>query len=211
MLNLCSCNNNNLFMNNSIKALKSNDNKMNEYDFICSLPTENIHASTVFDPNNLSSVIGFADYVFIGIIESYIETIYKSSVLVENKIIYQDSIAPRTIFKVNVIKNIKNNLSDNINIMFNGGVNKNNDCVFNIGDTTMPIIGNIYIFYGLQQADDEILLIGTDNNREIDINVDIDQNREVLSDLLNENSKYKDLLDAYKSELLYVDGILHNN
>lgn len=94
--------------------------------------------------------VGFADYVFIGKVNTEIERIFS------------DDGSARTIYEIEVTENLKGNLQNIIKVTYPGGYDKDGTLILHKGDyitdEELPKIGENYIFVGIGQPNGTILL-----------------------------------------------------
>ena len=100
------------------------------------------------DVRNPAEMAGFADYVFVGYVERFIETEYNEAYPF-----------PFTHYSVRVLENIKGNLrvGEPINFMKHGGVEKDGDAIWLFEEDELPDIGRLYVFLGVASRDHTVV------------------------------------------------------
>jgi hypothetical protein len=190
----------------------TSDNTSNSNEFaisytdIMKMPIENVTASItyVFDRNNLSALIGYVDYVFVGKVVEYIRTDYDFYVDAQGNYYQTDNSRPRTVYKVEVIRNIKNELKKNIELYRSGGLRKDQSAVIVYEDTSLLNINEINIFYGIAQSDGRLFVIGNDNEMKLDIDENYDADgKSMINDEIEINDKYIKVIEAFHNEIVY--------
>jgi len=190
------------YISNVIASEKVLDNVDIEYADILNLPVSYGTSAWLFDANNLSSIIGYVDYVFVGRVKDFIGTNYEYSYDKEGNIIDSINPMPYSVFNIEIIKNVKNNLNNTVEVIKTGGLRKDGKSVVMVGDNTLPDIGGIYVFYAIAQKDGTLVLTG--ENRHATIFIDTDSNDIMILRSSVEGSKeYSNLVDAFNSEIVY--------
>jgi len=193
----------NQYISNVAMSEKAFDNNDIAYTDILKLPVLYNAPAWLFDANNLSSIIGYVDYVFVGRVESFVKTNYEYAYDKEGKIIDSNNPMPYSVFNIAIIKNVKNSLKDTVKVIKPGGLCKDGKSVVMVGDNKLPDIGGIYIFYAIAQKDGTLILTG--ENRHAKIFLDTNSNDIIVIRSYVENSvEYSNLLDAYNDEIIYI-------
>ena len=115
-------------------------------------PNGKLNYDTVFvnEETNPYYQVGFADYVFIGKVNTEIERTFS------------DDGSARTIYEIEVTENLKGNLQNLIKVTYPGGYDEEGTLILHKGDyitdEELPKIGDSYIFVGIGQPNGTILL-----------------------------------------------------
>lgn len=160
------------------------------------IPISEIRGTFAIDYDNLNAVVGDADYVFVGKVVTEEGTIYKDSVMIEDKDGKDVEISsPYTNYTVSVIENIKGNLTTEtpINIQKFGGLSKDKSEYFIYEGDELPIVDDTYIFYVYAQPDGSLLASGPVSNTPINTK----RTRDLSSD-----DEYQDVLEAVENQEL---------
>ena len=153
-------------------------------------PVEVYYAINMYD---LKYVVGDADYVFVGLVIDYIDTIHDTP-----------SEIPDTIYRVEVIENIKGKLllDTEIELIKGGGVNKNYLAKTIMRDDTMPKKDEYYIFSVRTKSSGEIFANGINTTVKIenmsDYKYDIEYIKFVSayeSEIISDRTRYKSTYD----------------
>jgi hypothetical protein len=131
--------------------------KEEEYDLLISneIAVDTVYATYVFDNYHLENVIGYNDYVFIGKVSEYKETITNTP-----------SGMPKTIYSVRVIENIKGNLiiDNDIEIYKGGGLSEDYKWKVMYEDDFFPEEEKYYIFFAYAIEDNNTYINGRNSN-----------------------------------------------
>lgn len=107
-----------------------------------------IHVSMAFDETDMFSYVGLVDYVFVGTVTETVKNITADGELSQ--------------YKVQVVKNIKGNLSGDIFVSKHGGLDKKGTmhlyCSDKRKDTQLPESGKTYMFLAYAQSDGSLIL-----------------------------------------------------
>ena len=200
--NIDDSNDNNTRISNDVASDELPNNVVIEYADILKIPVSYGASASLFDKNNLSAIIGYVDYVFIGRVESFIGTNYAYSKNKEGEIIYSDNPMPHSIFNIEILKEIKNDLNDTVEVVRIGGLSKDGKSVFMVGETTLPDIGGIYVFYAIAQNDGSLVLAGEDRHAAIFLDTN-SKDIDTLMSYIENSEEYSNLVSAYKNEIVY--------
>lgn len=102
-----------------------------------------VQASSVTDVSDDRRLVGFADNVFIGRVQEQLETHSP------------DNIFPETLFSVEVIKNIKGELTGTVIVNQQGGYSEEDKVIYLFEDDTLLEVGKIYLFATLVGGNDK--------------------------------------------------------
>lgn len=112
------------------------------------------HISMVVDETNLYEYVGIADHVFVGTVEEIVKNIVPDEP--------NSSDADLSVYKIRVDKNLKGELSENIECSKHGGFKKDGTMMLIFSDrskdTGLPESGNQYIFLAYAQPDGRLTL-----------------------------------------------------
>lgn len=130
-----------------------------EYELIKSneLPVTRVDASYVMDTNDLTEVIGYADYVFIGKVLEY-------------KLTQNDSKSqiPKTCYRIEIIENIKGDLKREIEIDKLGGLSADRKSKIIMQNDILPLENEYYIFIASANSSHRIDVFGNNSNFKIE-------------------------------------------
>lgn len=142
-----------------------------------------IHATYRYNVNNLSNVVGDADYVFVARVDKLVNTVYRNAVKKEDVWISR----PYTQYQLKVCKNIKGKLSNKkkVTIYKAGGKEKNSNLKHIYDKDRLPQKGKYYVFMAYVQKDGSLLVSGANSTL-------------VLGKNYNVNLNYKKAVSAYK-------------
>ena len=204
MISFISCNRiTNYKMESNDKTSNTNEGIVN-YNDILNLPVEYMSAAYVFDMNDLSELIGYVDYVFIGKVVDYIRTDYEYPVDKNGNHYQIDNPLPSTVYNIKVINNIKNELCQDIELYKGGGLKKDLKSVVLYDETSLFEINDINIFYGIVQPDGRIFTIGKDKYVNLDMTESYDEDQITeINKKITHNEKYQAVLKALANEKVY--------
>jgi len=123
------------------------------------------------DTDNPAALVGDADYVFVGFVESMEGTEYRypAEHYGENGELIKTS-TPFTNYNVRVLKNIKGNLMlDTIPLQKFGGLTEDGKGLDLAGTDTLPQVEEVYIFVAYAQHDGSLLVGGEHSNLPIEV------------------------------------------
>lgn len=167
---ICSCTKN-LTAKEQYELLISNDT-----------PVDTLQVTYCYENDKLENVVGYSDYVFVGIVKNYIGTINDTP-----------SEIPQTIYSVEIIKNIKGNLfGSDINLIKCGGLAEDYKSKIIYEDDIIPEINQCYIFFVFASNNGEICAGGLNSNIKI-------ENAEKYF----EDANYIRTIDAYENQVVY--------
>ena len=159
--------------------------KEEEYDLLVSnkLPIDTIYAYFVYDDSKLENIIGFFDYVFIGKIKDYKDTITDTP-----------SGIPNTIYVLEVILNIKGTLlmNEDIELIKGGGLSEDYKRKYIYDDDILPKKDNYYIFLARASAEGDLYANGGSTTIKIE-----------NTENYYEDEEYIKCLEAYENENVY--------
>ena len=150
--------------------------------------------------NDLNQVVGSADYVFVGTVESDEGTVYKNYVTMETENGGTKEVgAPYSNFMVTVIENVKGNLITEkpIPVQKHGGLSEDGTTIYLYEGDELPMVGSTYIFFAYAQQDGSLLISGPVSNIHL-IKKNIDE--EVI-DIYKELPEYHEILEAYENQV----------
>lgn len=161
------------------------------------IPINYIDGVNAFDASNLSEVVGFCDYVFVGKVNSELGNVY-------------NSIFPKTQYNVTVIDDIKGNLSSYGEVTINkvGGLSEDKSEIILSENDFLPEQGEIYIFTAFVSGNGELCVQGensnvliSDSENLLDTNKSESINK--LIDNIQNHDSYKNFKNAKAKEKVY--------
>lgn len=169
------------------QVIKSSDNKKESAN---NSMKEYVEGSYAINVNDLNEVVGDADNVFVGKVESEVDTVYK----------YGGD--PYTNYMVTVIENIKGTLvmGEPIQLQKYGGHTEDGAILILDDGDQMPEEGKSYIFMAYAQIDGSLLASGPNSTLSLDTDADFSTSANVSATLEN-STVYKRVLDAYKNQV----------
>lgn len=156
-----------------------------EYELLISnkLPVDSVMATFIYDISSLENVVGYADYVFVGKVKEYKQT--NTDTLSE---------IPETIYSVEVVENIKGNLSinNNIDLIKSGGLTKDykHKVIFN--KDILPKVNELYIFSTFALENKEIKAEGENSTIKLENSEDY-----------KNDTKYLNFIEAYQNQIVF--------
>ena len=180
----------------------ANEDTIN-YNDILKLPREYMSGVYLFNMDNLSELIGYVDYVFVGKVIEYERTDYRYPVDKYGRYYEINDPAPLTVYKVEVLKNIKNELKQSIELIKEGGLSKDKKAIVVNEDSSLYEINCIYIFYGIAQPDGSLSSIGKDKFVKLNFQLKDDNDKSKLFNELDNNSIYLKVIEALSDEKVY--------
>jgi len=171
------------------------------------LPISYLTGSFSINVNDLSQIVGDADYVFVAEVADEVETLYKNTVTIETENGTKEVSDPYTKYTIKVINNIKGKLDKDIefDILKVGGVSQDNNSIVLYEDDTLLQVGNKYIISAYAQPDGSLLVSGP--NSSIDLNltsknniISSDSNEDISNIVSSDN--YKEFIKAYENEVV---------
>lgn len=167
---------------------------MNWTTNIKNIPTTYLRATYAIDYDNMEAVVGDADYVFVGTITNEKNTVYKNAVEIEdeNGVIVEVS-SPYTNYEVDVVKNIKGNLTteETVQLQKSGGISKDRTEYVLYEEDRLPVVGGTYIFFAYAQPNGSLLLSGPVSNLKLNV--------ENIGDF-ESTAEYKEIMEAYENQ-----------
>lgn len=122
------------------------------------------HVSMVVDETNLYEYVGIVDYVFVGTVEEIVKNVVPDEP--------GGSDEDLSVYKIQVDKNLKGELAENIECSKHGGLKKDGTMMLlfsdNSNDSGLPETGNQYIFLAYAQPDGSLTLSEFFDNRPYD-------------------------------------------
>ena len=154
--------------------------------------------------NDLKQVVGSADYVFVGTVESDEGTVYKNYVTMETEnggtkevgTLYSN-------YMVTVIENIKGNLITDkpIPVQKSGGLSEDGTTIYLYEGDELPRVGAAYIFFAYAQQDGSLLISGPVSNIHLTRKC-IEREAEAKAvDNYKELPDYHEILEAYENQV----------
>jgi hypothetical protein len=146
----------------SIGELEKTNSEINP----SSLPVSYRSTTTVIDRKDASMCVAIADYVFVGIVDSYEGVTYRDVQTIETADGIKTIGDPYSKFSITVMENIKGDLILNTSIpmLKPGGVNLDGASVEIDEGDSLPVTGKVYVFLVMAQPDGETLLIAGANS-----------------------------------------------
>ena len=147
------------------------------------------HVSMAGDETNMQEVVGFADYVFIGVVEK----LNKRDI---------DNEFPNEYYSVAVLENLKGSLitDSNIEVVKHGGYSENGTLILyasdNLVGTGLCEIGDEYIFIGFGQPDGSLLLEHLSGNVEYSDELKMDYLDFIENQIEIERERFKSKYDS---------------
>lgn len=161
------------------------------------LPVTWLEGDFVISPYIPNLVVGYADYVFVGYVDKFVDTEYNDGV-------------PYTNYKVIVLKNIKGELIKNvpIDIQKFGGVEEDGKSITLFKDDLMPEEGKAYIFIAYVEKDGVVHTEGPNSNilLETAINETVDTSKAdfgISDSLLDTSDIIKKYENAVANQITY--------
>ena len=146
-------------------ASKNNASQLNTN--VSNLPIHQMHASFVYDTDNIREAVGICDYVFVAKVVSCDGTEYRNVITTEDEKGNPKEVgSPYTNYTIQVLENIKGELvtEQSISITKQGGVSENQDAVYVFENDELPVANNTYIFLAYAQEDGSLLISGPNSN-----------------------------------------------
>ncbi|MFD1738957.1 hypothetical protein ACFSCX_20810 [Bacillus salitolerans] len=130
------------------------------------LPITHLSGSYSIDVDDLSQIVGDADYVFVAKVNSFIETIYKDTVIIETENGTKEVSSPYSKYNIEIIDNIKGNLKKNteIEILKNGGLSQDEESIVLSENDSLFEVGNYHIMAAYAQPDGSLLVSGPNSS-----------------------------------------------
>lgn len=129
-----------------------------------------LHANYSIDVEDKAATVGDADYVFVAQILEKIETEYRHPITLETEDggtkVVKD---PYTVYSVQVVDNIKNDLitTEPIKVTKSGGLSEDGRNIVVYENDELPVENGFYIMLGYAQPDGSILISGANSNIEL--------------------------------------------
>ena len=152
--------------------------------------------------NDLKQVVGSADYVFVGTVESDEGTVYKNYVTMETENGGTKEVGtPYSNYMVTVIENIKGNLITDkpIPVQKSGGLSEDGTTIYLYEGDELPREGATYIFFAYAQQDGSLLISGPVSNIHL-IRKCIEMEAKAV-DNFKELPDYHEILEAYENQV----------
>ncbi|MFS1511055.1 hypothetical protein VQL36_01265 [Chengkuizengella sp. SCS-71B] len=157
------------------------------------LPVTKLTGSFSIDVNDLTQIVGDADYVFVAEVMEEVETLYKYPVTIETENGLKEVSDPYTKYSIKVVDNIKGKLKGDkqFDILKAGGISQDQESIVLYEEDELLQAGKYYIISAYAQPDGSLLVSGPNS-----------------SSVLNETSKskifsskeYKEYKEAFKNE-----------
>lgn len=168
------------------------------------VPTEIKYYSTssLIDQSDLRQVVGVKNYVFVGYVKEIHDYMTEKNSREFPQVIV-DCDEPMTECVVEVIKNIKGNLTEGTTFSFykGGGVVDSREYIELYENDLMPEVGKYYVFSGYAHEDGTVTGGG--------VNGTIELEEGITADNLAQSENYKKYVDAVANEILpYIPDIV---
>lgn len=159
------------------------------------LPITYLSGSFSIDVNDLSQIVGDADYVFVAEVKDKVETIYKNKVTIETENGIKEVSDPYTKYSITVIDNIKGKLKKNneFSILKAGGISKDNKSIILYKDDELLQVGKYYIISAYAQPDGSLLISGSNSSLVLS---------ETSKDKIRSSEEYKEYKKAFEKEVV---------
>lgn len=159
------------------------------------LPISFLTGSYSIDVNDLSQVVGDADYVFVAEVREEVETIYKNAVMIETADGVKEISDPYTEYSIVIIDNIKGSLKKNeeFKILKHGGISNDNNSIVLYEDDSLLETNKCYIISAYAQPDGSLLISGPNSSLILE--------ETSLSEIIS-SEKYKEYKNALKNEVI---------
>lgn len=154
-----------------------------------------IHASSLINHYNPREVVGSQKYVFVGhVTETYDYFTEKEKREFPSPVTEYNE--PITECVVNVVKNIKGNLTEDTVFSFykGGGVSENREYIELLENDFIPEIGKYYIFTGHAYEDGTVIGGGSNGTIELESGINADN--------LRSSKIYQEYVDAVENQIL---------
>jgi hypothetical protein len=164
---------------------------------INAIPIYYAHGGYAIDVNDTREVVGDADYLFVAKVRSQVETIYDDDIVTEDKIY---SGTAHTIYEIDVVDNIKNNLIMDapITIAKLGGIRADHSAYdLPEGDILLDE-GKFYIFAAYTQDDGTLTSAGKNST----IAFSEESKQMILNGTLTLTPEYNEYLNAYENQVM---------
>lgn len=146
-------------------ASKNNASQLNTN--VSNLPIHQMHASFVYDTDNIREAVGICDYVFVAKVVSCDGTEYRNVITTEDEKGNPKEVgSPYTNYTIQVLENIKGELITDkpIPIVKQGGISEKQDAIYLFENDSLPSENSIYIFLAYAQEDGSLLISGPNSN-----------------------------------------------
>ena len=131
-------------------ASKNNASQLNTN--VSNLPIHQMHASFVYDTDNIREAVGICDYVFVAKVVSCDGTEYRNVITTEDEKGNPKEVgSPYTNYTIQVLENI-------------GGISEKQDAIYLFENDSLPSENSIYIFLAYAQEDGSLLISGPNSN-----------------------------------------------
>lgn len=159
------------------------------------LPITNLSGSFCIDVNDLSQIVGDADYVFVAEVKDKVETIYKNKVTIETENGTKEVSDPYTKYSITVIDNIKGKLKKNNEflVLKAGGISQDNKSIILYQDDELLQVGKYYIISAYAQPDGTLLISGPNSSLVLN---------ETIKDKITSSEEYKKYKKALEKEVV---------
>ena len=148
-------------------ASKNNASQLNTN--VSNLPIHQMHASFVYDTDNIREAVGICDYVFVAKVVSCDGTEYRNVITTEDEKGNPKEVgSPYTNYTIQVLENIKGELITDkpIPIVKQGGISEKQDAIYLFENDSLPSENSIYIFLAYAQEDGSLLISGNSVSEE---------------------------------------------
>lgn len=113
-----------------------------------------MHASFVYDTDNIREAVGICDYVFVAKVVSCDGTEYRNVITTEDEKGNPKEVgSPYTNYTIQVLENIKGELITDkpIPIVKQGGISEKQDAIYLFENDSLPSENSIYIFWHMHK------------------------------------------------------------
>ncbi|NDI34941.1 hypothetical protein [Chengkuizengella sediminis] len=157
------------------------------------LPVTKLSGSFSIDVNDLTQIVGDADYVFVAEITDEVETLYKDPVTIETKNGSKEVSDPYTKYSIMVVDNIKGKLKGNkkFDILKAGGISQDQESIVLYEDDELLQVGKYYIIAAYAQPDGSLLVSGPNSSSVL---------TETSKSKIVSSKEYKEYKEAFKNE-----------
>ncbi|NBI29272.1 hypothetical protein [Chengkuizengella marina] len=158
------------------------------------LPVTKLTGSFSIDVNDLTQIVGDADYVFVAEVTDEVETLYKHPVTIETENGPKEVSDPYTKYAIQVVDNIKGKLKNNkkFDILKAGGISQDKESIVLYENDELLQVGKYYILAAYAQPDGSLLVSGPNSSSAL---------TEMGKSKIVSSKEYKEYKEAFKNEM----------
>lgn len=148
--------------------------------FYKELPAEYIITESIYDTSSKEKLFGASDYAFVGKVNKILRTEHVTNEIINSTTDKTTIYIPYTVYSVEVVKNIKGNLIENIEVYQYGGLHKDEKKYIIYNNNVLLNNDEYYIFFTYLNDNDGPMYLEF-SNQNISLGKTFDEKDELIS------------------------------